>query len=219
MRRAAAGAFVVVVAVMCLAAPAGAVPGPRSEIRKPGPLRVLLTGDSITVTYQDRTAQLLEARGYQVIKAGIGGASLLDQGICGVGYANALVAYVDPDVVIIQYSGNYGTRRDVPKCKPEKTFGSPAWLRRWASAAGVNQRRLARRGARVLWVETPSVDYSPKREIVPKLNAIYRTTGETIDVWTAFGGDWFDPSLRYDVQHLNGRGAQKVAELVNDAVG
>jgi lysophospholipase L1-like esterase len=71
-----------------------------------------------------------------------------------------------------------------------------------------------------LFVELPSVNFSPKREVVPQLNAIYRGLGSpTIDAWTEFGGATFDQSLRKDGQHLNQAGAKMMAELVTHAVG
>jgi hypothetical protein len=216
LRAVVAGAVVAALVVL-VADPVGAVD--RAKVRKPGPRRVLLMGDSITYNYEFAAEQLLAAKGYQVIKMGIASTSLLDEGICNGLFARQLMFYVDPDVVVMEYNGNYKARAGVAACRPEKPYGSDAWLRRWTTAAKVNRRQLIRRGARFLFIEAPSVKFSPKREVVPQINARYRGVGATIDAWTAFGGATFDQSLRYDDQHLNAAGAQRMANLVAAAVG
>jgi hypothetical protein len=197
-------------------APAGATIAPedRGEVRKPGPLRVVLVGDSLTVNYQDEAVAMLAKRGYQVIPVGIGGLSLLDRTICSATWAREVRKMADPDIVVFESSGNYGNVPQLGMCTPRREYGSDGWLRRWRGAAMNNQRQFTRRGARMLWVEVPAVNYSPKREIIQPINAIYREVGETVDAWTAFGGEKFDPSLRSDAQHLNQRGSDLMAELV-----
>jgi hypothetical protein len=214
MKRAVA-AGLIALGVVVAAPVAGAAS--REVTRQPGPDRVLLVGDSITVNYQDVAAAELGARGYQVIRAGIVGASLLDADICGGAYAKDLLKMVDPDVVVFENNGNYAARRGVAVCRPT-VYGSDVWLRRWRNAAALNQRILKRRGARFIWVQAPSVKMEPKAAVVPKLNSIYEKLGDTADAWTEFGGETFDPSLRYDGQHLNESGAELMTDVVVDAV-
>jgi lysophospholipase L1-like esterase len=207
--------------VLGLATPAHAAKS-RAQVRRPGPPRVLLIGDSITNNYEQEAVTLLSARGYQVIPFGIFGTGLLDANNCKGHFARDVMRYVDPDVVVVEYIGNYGGRVEfgVAPCEPMKPYGSKAWLRRWGNAAKNNYRAYGRRGARVFFVQVPSVNFSPKREVVPQINAIYRGLGgPTIDAWTAFGGAPFDQSLRKDGQHLNQAGAEKMAALVAQAVG
>ncbi len=213
MRRLVAG-LVIVVFVLTTAGVAGAAD--RAEVRRPGPLRVLLVGDSITVNYQEAVAALLEPKGYEVIRHGIPGTGLLDANICRGQYALSLLKYVDPDVVVYENNGNYGL---YAPCQEYIEYGSVSFYRRWRKVASVTQRHLTRWGARFLWVEAPSVNFDPKREAVPRLNAIYRSIGVTVDAWSSFGEATWDQSLRYDVQHLNAAGAQRVAGLVVQAVG
>lgn len=214
MKRAVA-AGLIALGVVVSAPVAGAAS--RADTRTPGPERVLLVGDSITINYQDVAAAELGARGYQVIRAGIAGASLLDADICNGAYAKDLLKMVDPDVVVFENNGNYANRRGVPVCRPTE-YGTDVWLRRWRNAAALNQRVLKRRGARFIWVEAPSVKMQPKAAVVPKLNSIYENLGDTADAWTEFGGETFDPSLRYDGQHLNESGAELMTNVVVDAV-
>jgi lysophospholipase L1-like esterase len=232
MKRALVGAVLAMLVVGLVAGPAGAtsVSKARAKKRRPGPFRVLLVGDSITVNYEYAVEALLAPKGFQVIKAGIASSSLLDSGQCGGGVARGLVAYVDPDFVIAEYNGNYKNLEadGIRACKPEKAYGSTAWLRRWRNAALNNERAYGRRKAKFFWVLAPSIAsfFQPKASVLPKINAIYRklatdapNKASAIDAWTAFGGATFDQSLRYDVQHLNAAGAAKIAPLVQTAIG
>ena len=109
MKRAVA-AGLIALGVVVSAPVAGAAS--RADTRTAGPERVLLVGDSITINYQDVAAAELGARGYQVIRAGIAGASLLDADICGGAYAKDLLKMVDPDVVVFENNGNSPERVD-----------------------------------------------------------------------------------------------------------
>ena len=75
----------------------------RERVRRPGPPRVLLMGDSITASYQDETETLLARRGYQVIKAGRGGTGLLDADHC-TGQWQRFVAVLVPAVRYASYT-------------------------------------------------------------------------------------------------------------------
>jgi lysophospholipase L1-like esterase len=220
-RRVAVLVLAPIVAIALFASTAGAAT--REQLRKPGPRRVLLIGDSITVNYQDATAALLDARGFLTIKAGVGASSLLDENRCKGALVRQMVAFVDPDVVVLQGSGNYANLTPgVGVCRPQVTYGSPAFFKLWTRASKVTQRRALRRKAQVLWVINPTVAFEPKRRAIPQINTIYRQVAGTkaglIDAWTAFGGPVFDQSLRYDVQHLNAAGARRMAELIDAAI-
>lgn len=190
--------------------------------RRPGPVRVLLVGDSITVNYQRTVAAKLASKGYQVIPAGVAESSILDTGVCDGAYARSLLEYADPDVVVFENNGNYGLQPGLAPCAPRVTLGSKAFYRQWTEAARRNQKTLTSRHARFLWVLSPSVGTAPKRPMIPKLNAIYRHLAAKgiglVDAWSAFGGIRFDPRLRYDQQHLNAAGAERIADYIELAI-
>ena len=203
-----------VVAVCAL--PAGAA------TRTPGPRRVLLVGDSITVSYQDEAAAMLRAKGYQVRLAGFPGRSLLDVNMCKASEAHYWSSSFDPDVVVYQAIGTYGllTGGGIPPCLPSVTPGSVPFFRKWKSAANLNQRAFTAR-ARFLWILNPQT--APAKNTAA-LNTIYRDVAQgkagLIDGWTAFGGATFDPQWRiWDGVHLNQAGQTRLANLVVAAIG
>ncbi len=206
------------------ATPAGAVD--RVKVRKPGPLRVLLLGDSITVGYQGEAAAKLAAKGYQVTVAGVRGSSILDVNECRAKAAKILLKAVDPDVVVFENTGNYGllTYLGIPPCKPVLTKGSAKFFAKWEKAAKVNQAALVKKGARFLWLLNPTVSavHDPQRTLIPTINGIYRRIappGGLIDAWTAFGGSTYNASLHTDGLHLSAAGITKMSDLVVVAVG
>ena len=215
-------AFVVVVALVAgVSTTAGAVN--RGKVRKPGPTRVLLMGDSITASYSARVAELLGPT-YQVTGAGVGGTGLLDQGICeGIRAQNLVNAY-DPDVVVVEYTGNYVTGRTQgpPGCTPVVEWGSKTWLRQWKTAEKVNFKILRKRGARVIGALVPLPAIPLFATLAPKLNTITSAvarSGDTLDAWTAFGGSTYNVSLHnVDQLHLSPAGVEVFANLIRDKV-
>lgn len=158
--------------------------------RKPGPVRVLLVGDSITVNYQRAAASLLSLKGYQVTQAGFPGSGLLDSDICNGRHAQNLLQYADPDVVVFEYNGNYAIAGGAAACPPGVAVGSRDWYRQWKAAARLNQKILTSKGADFLWVLNPTVKSEPKRSMIPKINAIYRELAgkraRLVDAWGGF---------------------------------
>lgn len=190
--------------------------------RKPGPVRVLLVGDSLTVSYQSATATKLATSGYLVTRAGVAQSSILDRGVCDGAAARALLASADPDVVVFENNGNYGLRPGINPCAPRVKPGSQAFYRQWMAAARRNQKILTSRNAKFLWVLSPSVSGAPKRPMIPKINSVYqRIAGKRIgliDAWDAFGGSRFDPRLHDGAQQLNAAGADRMAAYIFLAV-
>lgn len=208
MRRALAGLLVVCAVLGGLATSAGAV------VRKPhsGPIRVLLIGDSLTVSYQQRAAELLGA-GYAVTGAGVGSSGLLDADVCKGRRAQALVAQSDPDVVVVEYTGNYAVR--LPVCWP--AMQPKQFLAKWKQSANQTRNQSRRKGARVLFMLVPSSTRAGYEASVPQLNTVYRgITGVTlVDAWTAFGGATYDSSLHTsDGLHLSPAGVERMAQTV-----
>jgi lysophospholipase L1-like esterase len=211
-RRIGTAVFAALMAIGTTAAPAGA----GANSRPPGPLRVLLVGDSITVNYEDEAAAMLRAKGYQVTVRGLGGWGMRDRSSCKGQYARAL-EQLRPDVVVVQSSGNYGM---YPRCNRTE-FATPTWFNQWRTEATRTQRILSRKGARFHWLLTPMVSASMKQVVVPMTNAIYESvaTEPVIDAWSDFGGWTYDAALHSDSIHLNQAGAERMADLVVETVG
>jgi lysophospholipase L1-like esterase len=219
-------ALTLMLALVMVSAPsvAGAT---KQKIRRPGPLRVLLVGDSLTTNYGPVAAPRLRLLGYQVTIASTGGSGLLDADKCHGRYAKQLLKTVEPDVVVYQNKGNYNllTPYGVPPCRPLLDYGTPPFYNRWERAARQSQKILSRYGARFIWVLNPSValNIDPGRQIVPHLNRIYSTlapSGGFVDAWTPFGGATYDPALHQpDGLHLSAAGSELMANLVVAAIG
>jgi hypothetical protein len=217
---------VLIVAVVLVAEPLGAATPDRPK-RNPGPLRVLLVGDSITRDYTQVAIPQLQAKGYQPIFAGVPGRSLLDQNQCTGEGARKYLAFFDPDVVVMQYTGNYGllTGAGIGPCAPMVELATKPFFKQWKRAARINQRILMKRKARFFWILNPVVRpvHDPTRTLVPGINDIYRKVAGrragVIDAWSAFGGSVLYESLHTDGLHLSASGKQRMADLVVRAVG
>jgi lysophospholipase L1-like esterase len=210
MKRAGFAGLVLVATIALAASPAGA------KARTPGPLRIILVGDSITVSYQDEAAAALRAKGYEVTSAGIAKTGLLDASFCRGQFARAMLN-LEPDVVIYENIGNYAAS---PPCKLV-TYPSESFYKQWAASARRSQRILTRKGARFFWVLNPASANPGYAPIIPRINAIYAgLRASTLDAWSAFGGTQYNASLHdSDGVHLNQAGQDRMAALITQAVG
>jgi lysophospholipase L1-like esterase len=214
-----------------VAAVAGSlVAGPGSPAgaakRPPGPLRVLLVGDSLTGNYGPVAAQRLRAKGYEATVVSVRGGGLLDADKCKGKYARKLVKAHRPDVVVYQSKGNYNLlgHVGVRPCRPQVAYGTADFYSRWQKAAAKNETALTKKGARFYWILNPSTDprFDPSGFIIPELNRIYRKLRPfwVIDAWTPFGGATYDPDLHQaDGLHLNAAGSALMADLVVARIG
>lgn len=201
--------LVAVLVAVLLATPAVAGAANRAKVRRPGPLRVLLVGDSVTASYQDEATALLSARGYQVYGRGVSGTGLGDVGVCKGELAKSLVAEVDPDVVVVEYVGN-NTSPCKPVVRPTAKF-----FKLWERAAKVSQRRFTRRGASLRWIMFPPHIRASHAATTPKINAIFRKLGPVIETWSVF-----TPAMHTaDGMHLSQAGQDRFAQIVNAAIG
>ena len=202
-------------AIVVFAVPAGAAVD-REKVRRAGPLRVLLVGDSITASYQDEAALALRAKGYEVLAFSKGSTGLLDATWCKGQYALMLESF-DADVVVYENVGNYAG----PHCSPTTERESGGFYRQWRRSALRSERVLSRNGARFLWMLNPACAHDGYTEVVPRLNQIYGSLGtETVDAWDAFGSWTYNPRLHDDQGlHLNQAGQQLMAATVVTAVG
>ncbi len=116
---------------------------------------VVLMGDSLLAEAAGDITTSLEAQGDTVdASAAVPGAGLLDTGISWLSTARSLVAKDDPDVVVVEYVGNYGYFGGI---KGVSVY-TRAFYRRWAAAAQRLEDVLTSRGATVYWVIGPPVD-------------------------------------------------------------
>jgi hypothetical protein len=201
-------AGLLVAAVVLVPSVAGAAT--RDQVRRPGPLRVLLVGDSNTVNYENIAAAALNAKGYQVTKNGFGATGLLDADLCKGRWAKEALNIIDPDVVIMEYIGAYGF---AAPCNPNVQSESKAFYNQWRGSATTTQHVLTRHKARFYWVAMPPLLLDPYTRFTPQLNAIYRSLGPTIETWntTAYtqpGGN-----------HLTAQGFQMLSDRVVATVG
>ncbi len=192
-------------------------------VRTPGPARVALFGDSITAQYSLAAVPALQAQGYDVRARGVGGSGLLDASECQGQRATTTLTQDDPDIVILESTGNY---RFNPPCDPMVQFGTEAFYREWQRAAQQVTDILRSRGADVVWMLIPPAPAGSPREItVARINDIYRSIAlrtpgvGIVDAFNPFGGKTFDASVRAaDGVHLNASGVTLMASLVNRAV-
>jgi hypothetical protein len=202
----------VLVAAIVVATPGlAAAAKTRAKVRRPGPLRVLLVGDSNTVGYQNAAANALAARGYQVVKAGVPLTGLMDTNYCKGRWAKPAAGFYDPDVVVFEYVGNYGYQ---PKCFEKVAWESATWYKQWAKQAAKMKKPFTKRKARILWVAMPPILVSPWSRTVPRLNAIHRTLGTpVVETWTS------TTYSKAGEPHLTPSGYQALAERVVAAIG
>jgi lysophospholipase L1-like esterase len=154
---------------------------------------------------------VLSAKGYTVAVSGVNGAGLLDGNVCDGSFARAVKARYHPDVVVIEWTGN-----DLNGGCTVAPYGSKNWLKAWRRSAAKMQRSFGGK-THVHWMLVPgSGPGVPQHAVIPFLNLISTSLhSPTIDVWAAFGGGVFDPSLRQpDGLHLSTAGAELMAQTV-----
>ena len=209
-----------VVSVGCSSTSTDATAKSRADIRRPGPTRVVLMGDSLIAFNTMGVEDALGAK-YETTNAGIGGASLLDSNVCDGSRARTLIQHYDPDVVVVEYTGNYAQRpvTGVLPCRPVVRYGSRDFYNQWKASARLNQRELHARQARVIWVAVPQTTDDPYRTVVPGLNRISRAVAgsdrNVADAWSRFGGSTYAPALHLaDGLHLNEPGNEVLADVI-----
>jgi lysophospholipase L1-like esterase len=192
----------------------GVAPAHAAKARPPGPVRVLLMGDSLTVSYQDEAALALRAKGYQVTGAGLGGTGLLDADHCRAARAKVL-AKGRPDVVVIEYVGNYLANGHLPCAGPVYAPRSAEFYKAWKVEARRAARVFAVKGARVVWVEAPLAIRLGYNLTIPAVNAIYRSLGPTLNAAWPYS----DATHVADGLHLSQAGQDRLAAQVVAVVG
>jgi lysophospholipase L1-like esterase len=196
----------------------------RADVRRPGPTRVVLMGDSL-LAFSTTSVEVALGPQYETTNAGIGGTSLLDSNVCDGSRGRSLVERYDPDVVVVEYTGNYAQSpvTGVRPCRPVVKYGSRAFYAEWKASARRNQRELRARRARVIWVAVPKTTDPPYAKVVPGLNRIAREVAgserNVADGWKRFGGSTYNPELHLaDGLHLNAYGNDVLAAVIASAV-
>jgi hypothetical protein len=126
---------------------------------------------------------------------------------------------------VFEYTGNYRHLESagVPTHKPIEPYMSEKFYTQWKAATLKLTKVLRGLGVRVIWMQVPQADVGLlpwTATLIPRLNAIYRQTGTTIDAFAGFGGSPASPGL-HDAAglHLSDAGKQRMAELVVAAIG
>ena len=81
------------------------------------------------------------------------------------------MASFDPDIVVVEFIGNYG----VFGTRPGIVARSPQFYAAWAAAAQELERILTTRGAQVYWVIGPPVPLPTSQRQLLQLDHIYET--------------------------------------------
>src|ERR1700730_239914 len=95
------------------------------------PKRVLCIGDSLTSGAALAVTEQLQARGFEPGVHAIPGSGLLDTKVNWADQARQLVAQFNPDVVVVEFIGDYGLLGERPGVAPN----SHEFFTQWASAA------------------------------------------------------------------------------------
>jgi lysophospholipase L1-like esterase len=232
-RRAVAGALALLVsAVLPAWDGSGAValhtepacdPHPVRAHRAPGPARVLFVGDSITSNVMvDGSGQaFFEQHGFEVRRSATPGFGLLDDPQHGYRDQMALqVAGFDPDVVVLEFIGNYRSFGDPGL--PGVDVNTAAFYAAWQAEARAVTAAARARGAEVFWVLGPSVGITAEwRDRVHVLAAGYRRLGAElcdlhyVDAFALLGDPWTPSALRNpDGVHLSSQGGAVLARAI-----
>jgi hypothetical protein len=155
--------LVVAVVVAAVAVPIG--------VLHSRPARVELMGDSLMLGAAPDVSTDLGLEGDRVdASLAVDGAGLLDNSPDWLDKARTVVARFDPDIVVVEYVGNYGTFGGPI---PGVTVYSPAFFRDWAVRSQRLEDILTSRGATVYWVIGPPIAPRVAAVGVQRLDAIY----------------------------------------------
>jgi hypothetical protein len=145
----------------------------------------LTSGAALELTTQ------LQAKGFDPNVHGIPGSGLLDTKVNWADTARQLVAQFNPDVVVVEFIGDYGLLGERPGVAPN----SHQFFAQWASGAEQLEDILTSRGAQVYWVLGPPVAQAVGEHELLDLDYVYQAlhasntpTGRTltIDAWRPF---------------------------------
>jgi hypothetical protein len=192
-----------------------------------GRTRVLFMGDSITgnMLVDGNGEALFERHGFDVQRSATPGFGLLDDPQHGYSNEMALrVASFDPDVVVLEFIGNYHAFGD-PGLRGVE-IDTPAFYTAWNAEAASLTRLAAARGAQVFWVLGPTVGISQGwvdrvHTIAHGYRALSATLCETryVDAFKVIGDPWVaGPWRTPDGVHLTAEGGAVLARAICDRI-
>jgi lysophospholipase L1-like esterase len=134
------------------------------------------------------------------------------------------VAGFDPDVVVLEFIGNYRSFGDPGL--PGVDINTPAFYAAWQAEARELTVAARARGADVYWVLGPSVGITAQwRDRVHVLAGGYRRLGEElcgigyVDAFALLGDPWSpSPRRNPDGVHLTGAGGAALAHAIFERV-
>jgi len=202
------------------------------------PKTVALIGDSLLAEAAPLIARDVQPQGSRVVASlAVDGAGILDTNVDWLAKAQQLIDNEDPNAVVVEYVGNYGTYGAIPGIS---VYTGP-FYRRWAAAAQRLENILTSRGAAVYWVVGPPVGIPGPERGIETFDQIYAhlhapntrsTTPLLIDVTPAVTGD-LDRYTQFvtradgtrvevresDGVHFSTYGASLFAKAIADVVG
>jgi hypothetical protein len=134
------------------------------------PKRVLCIGDSLTSGAAQAVTGHLQAKGFEPEVHAIPGSGLLDTKVNWADQARQVLAQFNPDVVVVEFIGDYGLLGE----RPGVAANSPQFFAQWASAAQQLEDILTSGGAQVYWVLGPPVAQPVGEHELVSLDYIYQ---------------------------------------------
>jgi hypothetical protein len=131
--------------------------------------KVLLVGDSIMQSAGAAAAGDLQRQGFQVRVVAYFGTGLLDTKFDWLGRMRQLVAQYRPDIVVVEFVGNYG----LFGTRPGIADMTPQFAAAWATAAQQATDILSADHAQVYWVLGPPMAKPAMEQKLTILNSIY----------------------------------------------
>ena len=134
------------------------------------PKTVLCVGDSLTSGAAQALNDQLQAKGFDPVLHAIPGSGLLDTKVNWADQARQLVAQFNPDVVVVEFIGDYGLLGE----RPGVAINSPPFFAQWGSAAQQLEDIFTSGGAQVYWVLGPPVAQPVGEHELVSLDYIYQ---------------------------------------------
>ncbi len=133
--------------------------------------KVLVIGDSLSAQSAPAFEADLQAKGFTPAVHALSGSGLLDLQVNWGAQATELIKSFDPDVVSVEFIGDYGLFGERPGIAPH----SPQFYAAWARAAQQLEDILTSRGAQVYWVIGPPVAQAQGEQELVDLDHIYES--------------------------------------------
>ena len=131
--------------------------------------KVLLIGDSIMQSAGPAATGDLQREGFQVQVVALGGTGLLDTRFDWRERMRQLVAQYQPDIVVVEFVGNYG----LLGTRPGIVDMTPQFYAAWAAAAQQATDILSSDHAQVYWVLGPPMAKPAMEQKLRTLDMIY----------------------------------------------